>query len=105
VIRRPLWLATGVVVGVGGTLWTQQRVRKVIDQAQARLSPEHMVRGAARSAQGIPARVRAANAAAAEERRRRERELRERFAHPRGEAAAPDLAVIGRPRTAAGRRR
>jgi len=105
VIRRPLWLATGVVVGVGGTLWTQQRVRKVIDQAQARLSPEHVVRGAARSAQGIPARVRAANAAAAQERRRRERELRERFAYPTGGDAAPDLAVVGRPGAAAGRRR
>ena len=100
-----MWLATGVVVGVGGTLWTQQRVRKAIEQAQARLSPEHVVRGAARSAQGIPARVRAANAAAAEERRRRERELRERFGYPRSEATAPDLAVVGRPRTAAGRRR
>jgi len=105
VIRRPLWLATGVVVGVGGTLWTQQRVRKVIDQAQARLSPEHVVRGAARSAQGIPARVRAANAAGAAERRRRERELRERFAHRPGEATVPGLSVIGRPHPTPGRGR
>lgn len=79
-IRRPIWLGTGVVIGVGGTLWAQQRLRRAVENAKANLSPDHVARSAARSAQRLPGRLRAANAAAASERRRSEWELRQRFA-------------------------
>jgi hypothetical protein len=92
VIRRPFWLATGMAIGVGGTLWAEHRVRRLVEETQTRLSPDHVVRTAARSAQGLPARVRAANAAATEARRRRERELRQRM------APGPDRPALTRVR-------
>lgn len=79
-IRRPLWLATGVALGVGGTIWTQRRVGQWVSQAQQRWSPDNVVANAARGASQLPARVRAANAAASAERRRQEHLLRARFA-------------------------
>lgn len=38
-VRRPLWLATGMVLGVGGTLWAELRLRRAL----ARLEPDHVV--------------------------------------------------------------
>jgi hypothetical protein len=29
VIRRPLWLATGAALGVGGTLWARRRLERL----------------------------------------------------------------------------
>jgi len=71
-IRRPLWLGTGVAIGVGGTLWTQRRAR----QAMARLAPDHVARRAVGSAQSLGVRARHAYGAAQEERRRQESALR-----------------------------
>jgi hypothetical protein len=68
VIRRPLWLGVGVALGVGGTLWAEQRVRRTLRQAAERLTPEHAV-GQAR------ARVRAAVSEGRRTRDAREAEL------------------------------
>jgi len=75
VIRRPLWVATGVVIGVGGTLWAEQRVRRGLQQAADRLTPRHIAAGARDSVRGVGSRVRGALEAARDERARTEAEL------------------------------
>jgi len=71
-IRRPLWLGTGIVVGVGGTLWAQRQVRRAV----AHVSPDHMARQAVGSVRSLGDRARHAYGAAQEERRRQEQDLR-----------------------------
>lgn len=70
-MRRPVWLAAGVVIGVGGTLWAEQRVRRAVD----RLTPQSMAGEARRSARQLGERVQSAVAAGREARERREDEL------------------------------
>lgn len=70
-IRRPLWLAAGVAVGVGGTLWAERRVRRAVD----RLAPESVAVEAGRSVRRLGDRVQAAVAAGREAHDRREEEL------------------------------
>jgi hypothetical protein len=41
-VRRTTWLAAGVAIGVGGTLWAGQRVRSGAQQAVDRLAPEQL---------------------------------------------------------------
>jgi hypothetical protein len=74
-MRRPVWLAAGVAVGVGGTLWAEQRVRKGVRQAAARLSPDQVTAGARTSVRRLGDRVRVAVDTGREERARREEEL------------------------------
>jgi hypothetical protein len=78
-LKRPLWLATGVAVGVGGTLWAEQRIRRATKDLSARLAPDHAVRSAARATVGLSDRLRAAGDAVQQERLRHERELRGRW--------------------------
>ncbi len=86
-MRRPAWLAAGVVIGVGGTLWAEQRVKRAVRQAAERVSPENLALGALASAREVGDRVREAVAVGRQERVRREDELwREVGATP------PDLA-------------
>jgi histidinol-phosphate/aromatic aminotransferase/cobyric acid decarboxylase-like protein len=76
VLRRPVWLAAGVVVGVGGTLWAERRVRAELRRAADRLSPSGLGQATARSAARAGARMTSAVDAAREGRARREAELR-----------------------------
>ena len=74
-MRRPVWLAAGVALGVGGTLWAEQRVRRVVRQATVRLSPEHVAGGAVDSVRQVGDRVRQAVDAGRQARAQREEEL------------------------------
>ncbi len=76
---RPTWLAAGVVVGVGGTIWAEQRVRRRLRRVVDRLTPAHVAGEAAGSARQVGARVRVAVATGREERSRREAELWDRL--------------------------
>ncbi|MGP8060660.1 MAG: hypothetical protein ACLP9C_13630 [Acidimicrobiales bacterium] len=95
-IRRPLWVATGVVIGVGGTLWAEQRVRRGLQQAAERLTPHQVAAGARDSARQLGARVRGALEEGRDERERAEAELWESLEHQPG--------PTGRSHAGAGRR-
>ena len=87
-IRRPLWVATGVAIGVGGTLWAEQRVRRRLQQAADRLTPRHVADGARDSVRQLGARVRGAVEEGRDERDRTEAELWDGLDR-RGPAAVP----------------
>jgi len=70
-MRRPLWLAGGVAVGVAGTLWAERRVRALAE----RLSPDHLGAEAVESVRTAGWRVVDAIAAGRDARARREAEL------------------------------
>jgi hypothetical protein len=70
-MRRPLWLAAGAALGVGGTLWAERRLRRVAE----RLTPPSLATETAKSVRRLGDRVQAAVAAGREERERREEEL------------------------------
>lgn len=74
-IRRPLWLGAGVALGVGGTLWAEQRVRRRVRQLSAALTPAGAADEVRRSARAAGDRVRAAVDEARLECRHREAEL------------------------------
>jgi hypothetical protein len=59
-VKRPTWLVAGVALGVGGTLWAEQRVRRQMRRMADRLTPEGMVAGARDRARGAGDRVRGA---------------------------------------------
>lgn len=86
-IRRPLWLGAGVAIGVGGTLWAEQRVKRRVHQLSAALTPTGAADGLRRSAQAAGHRVRAAVDDARLERRRREAELWAEIERPRAALA------------------
>jgi hypothetical protein len=89
-MRRPVWLAAGVAIGVGGTLWAEQRVRRQVRRLSERLRPSGLVEGAR-------GRVRAAIDAGRTERRRREEELwHELDGGPRPHAAPRGRTAPGR---------
>jgi hypothetical protein len=106
-MRRPTWLAAGVVLGVGGTLWAEQRLRRRVRQAVQRLSPEQVAGGAVDSVRQLGDRVRVAVETGRQERERRETELRDDLAdrwaprHARPPARRP---VTSAPAGAWGRR-
>ncbi|MGO9455480.1 MAG: hypothetical protein ACLP62_00330, partial [Acidimicrobiales bacterium] len=74
-MRRPVWLAAGMALGVGGTLWAEQRVRRAARRAAGRLAPEQVVAGARQSVRQVGDRVRSAVDAGREARATREAEL------------------------------
>lgn len=74
-IRRPLWLGAGMAIGVGGTLWAEQRVKRRVRQLSAALTPAGATDELRRSVRVAGERVRAAVDDARLERRRREAEL------------------------------
>jgi hypothetical protein len=77
--KRTFWLATGVAVGAGSTLWAERRVRRTWQQAAARLQPDAIVvevgRSARQAAGSAGDRVRDAVWSGREEMQRREEEL------------------------------
>ena len=94
-MRRPVWLAAGMALGVGGTLWAEQRVRRAARRAAGRLAPEQVVADARQSVRQVGDRVRSAVDAGREARAVREAELWDEF----GARAGPPPEVGGtRPR-------
>lgn len=75
VIRRPMWLGTGIVIGVGATLWAEQRVRRRVRRAMDLLTPTVAGHETLQAARQMGARVRDAVDVARLERRRQETEL------------------------------
>jgi len=77
--RRSLWLATGVAIGVGSSLWMERKVRRTVSQVTARLQPDALVAEVGRSARGVATdagdRVRGAISSGRSEMLRREEEL------------------------------
>jgi hypothetical protein len=95
-MRRTFWLATGAALGVGGTLWAEQRVRRSVQQAADRLAPQQLAAGARTTVRQASERLRLAIEAAREERARREDELWGDL-HAEGLAPRPEGAVeVGR---------
>jgi len=96
-VKRPFWVATGVVIGIGGTLWAEQRVRRGAAQLADALSAEQLAKGARRSAGAVGERMRGALEAGRQERARTERELWEGLEAPTAangqRAASPRRAV------------
>jgi hypothetical protein len=74
-MRRPIWLGAGIALGVGGTLWAEQRVRRRVRRAVEALSPAVAGNEALRAAREMGDRVRDAVDVARAERRRHEAEL------------------------------
>ena len=79
---RKRWLAAGVAVGVGGTLWAEQRVRRRIQQTVDRLAPSALSQGVVEGAQHVSDRIKSAFETGRTERARQEAELRERYGDP-----------------------
>ncbi len=77
--KRTFWLATGVAVGAGSTLWAERKVRRTVQEAAARLQPDAIVVEVGKSARQVAAgagdRVRDAVWSGREEMQRREEEL------------------------------
>ncbi len=74
-MRRPVWLAAGVALGVGGTLWAEQRVRRQVRRVTDSLRPTGLVDKARGRGDAARDRVRAAIEAGRLEREEREAEL------------------------------
>ncbi|MGH9100240.1 MAG: hypothetical protein ACRDV8_08435 [Acidimicrobiales bacterium] len=74
-MRRPVWLGAGAVLGVGGTLWVEQRVRRRVRRAVAALTPAVAGNEAVQAARAMGGRVRGAVDVARAERRRQEADL------------------------------
>jgi hypothetical protein len=74
-MRRPIWLGAGIALGVGGTLWAEQRVRRHVRRAVDLLSPVVAGNEAMQSVREMGVRVRDAVDVARAERRRHESEL------------------------------
>ncbi len=86
-----MWLGTGIVIGVGATLWAEQRVRRRVRRAVELLTPAVGGQEALQAAREMGARVRDAVDAARTERRRQETELWRRLGDvpPRLQAQVP----------------
>lgn len=70
--KRARWMATGLAVGFGGSLWAQRKVKDVA----ARYRPSGLANSAANKAKGVPEDIRAALREGKEAMREREAELR-----------------------------
>ncbi len=77
--KRTFWLATGVAIGAGSSLWAERKVRRSVQQAAARLQPDAVVvevgRSARQAAGTAGSRVRDAMTSGRDEMLRREEEL------------------------------
>jgi len=74
-MRRPLWLAAGVALGAGGTMWTRRRFERLTRRLERRTVAADLVSLADRSAHGAMGRVRDAVDAGRDAARRREDHL------------------------------
>ena len=75
-MRRPLWLAAGMALGAGGTLWTRRRLERLARRIESGTVGADLASLADRSAQAAAHRVRAAVDAGRAAARRREDDLR-----------------------------
>jgi hypothetical protein len=77
--KRTFWLATGVAIGAGSSLWAERKVRRSVQLAAARLQPDAVVVEVGRSARQVAetagSRVRDAVSSGRDEMLRREEEL------------------------------
>lgn len=71
-VRRVMWLGTGVVIGAGSSVWAMRRVQRSV----RRLAPDHVVREAVTGARQVLDRVSDAAREGAAAMRQREEELR-----------------------------
>jgi hypothetical protein len=80
-----MWLATGVAIGAGSSLWVERRVRRTVQQAAAKLQPDALVLEVGRSARQVAGsagnRVRDAFSSGRDEMERHEEELWAELAH------------------------
>jgi hypothetical protein len=74
-IRRPLWLAAGVALGAGGTLWTRRRLERLSRRLERGTVAADVVSLVDRSAHGAMGRMRDAVDAGRTAARRREDHL------------------------------
>ncbi len=74
-MRRPMWLGAGIVLGVGATLWAEQRVRRRVRRAVDLLTPSAAANEVAGLVRHAGDRAREAFDAARVERHRHELEL------------------------------
>lgn len=102
-MRRPVWLAAGVAIGVGGTLWAEQRVRRQVRRVSARLSPEGLTAGVRARGAETGARWRTAVEAGRSEQRRREAQLWEELGADGRDGAAGAPPPPARARRPGGR--
>ena len=93
-MRRPLWLGAGVALGVGGTLWAEQQVRRRVRRLSSALTPAGAADELRRSARAAGDRVRGAVDEARLERRRREAELWAGLERPRSPQASRSKGVL-----------
>ena len=91
-IKRPFWLAVGAALGVGGTLWAEQRVRREVRRAVDAVTPLGTGAGWAAAAKEAQGRVQAAARSAATSSRQQEQELWDRFDRRRATRRGPGPA-------------
>ncbi len=104
-MRRPVWMAAGVALGVGGTLWAERRVRRAVRQVGDRLAPSNAAAGARALAGGAGHRLREAVEVGRDERARRERELWLQLDDDAAPVQSPSRRRPGARRPAGGRGR
>ncbi len=82
--KRTFWLAAGLAVGAGSSLWVERRVRRHAREVTARLQPDALVAEVGRSARHAAGtagdRMRVAVSSGRSEMLRREEELWEELA-------------------------
>jgi len=89
VIRRPLWLATGAALGVGGTLWTRRRLERLSNRVRPTAVATELASMVDRTRRVATDRVRDAVETGRAEAQRRQDDLRR-------DLAARDLAARDR---------
>lgn len=95
--RRTFWLAAGVAIGAGSSLWMEHKVRRTVNQAAARLAPDALVAEVGRSAREAASsagdRFRDAFSTGRSEMERREEELWADLAERGAVGGAPPQAT------------
>ena len=74
-MRRPLWLAAGAALGVGGTVWARRRLDRLSRRVRPGAVAGELVSRAERTRRGAAYRVRDALDTGRNEARRREDDL------------------------------
>jgi len=75
VIRRPLWLAAGAALGVGGTVWTRRRVERLSRRVRPTAVATEVASMVERTRRGAADRVRDALDTGRTEAQRRQDDL------------------------------
>ncbi|MFP5318956.1 MAG: hypothetical protein ACLGI2_11775 [Acidimicrobiia bacterium] len=76
--KRLFWLTVGTVVGFGGSVWAQRRIREKIE----RYYPEQVARQVGTSVRSLSSDLRSAAAGGKAAMREREDSLRDQFRPP-----------------------